>query len=86
MGQAKTVATHDEIRSCAPAHGARPARVKSTAAKRGGDVLRVDFREPDRTLETICRDEFFETLDDNDLALVEQHETRSGRTSRVANW
>jgi hypothetical protein len=60
--------------------------VKSTAAKRGGDVLRVDFREPDRTLETICRDEFFETLDDNDLALVEQHETRSGRTSRVANW
>lgn len=82
MSQAKKITNHDEIRSWAEERGGRPARVKSTAGKGGGGVLRFDFQEPDEQLETISWDDFFEIFDDNDLALLEQDETKSGETSR----
>jgi hypothetical protein len=82
MSQAKTITDHDEIRSWAEARGARPARVKSTAGKGGGGILRFDFQEPDESLETLSWDEFFQIFDREKLALLEQEETKSGDTSR----
>jgi hypothetical protein len=82
MSEAKKIVAHDEIRSWADARGGRPARVKSTAKGGEGGVLRFDFQEPDDSLEEISWDEFFEIFDDNDLALLEQDETASGKTSR----
>lgn len=81
MSQAKTI-TDDEIRSWAEERGARPARVKSTAGKGGGGVLRFDFQEPDEAFETISWDKLFEIFDDNDLGLLERGETKSGEPSR----
>jgi hypothetical protein len=82
MSQAKKITDHDEIRSSAEARGGPGARVKFTAGKSGGGVLRFDFQKPDEALETIPCDEFFEVFNDSDLALLDQDETRSGAISR----
>jgi hypothetical protein len=82
MSQAKKIVDHDEIRTWAEERGGRPARVKSTAGQGEGGILRFDFQEPDESLEEISWDEFFEIFDRSDLALLEQDETASGKTSR----
>jgi hypothetical protein len=82
MSQAKKLTDHDEIRTWAEARGGRPARVKATAGKGSGGILRFDFQEPDEGLEEISWDEFFEIFDENDLALLEQDETAGGKQSR----
>ena len=82
MSQAKKIIAHDEIRSWAEERGGRPARVKSTAGKGGGGILRFDFQEPDESLQEVSWDEFFQILDENNLALLEQDETKDGKQSR----
>ena len=82
MSQAKKITDHDEIRSWAEERGGRPARVKATAGKGGGGILRLDFQEPDERLEEISWDEFFQIFDENNLALLEQDETKGGKQSR----
>jgi hypothetical protein len=83
MPSARKITNHDEIKRWAEERHGRPARVKATAGDGdGGGILRFDFREKDESLEEIPWDQFFEIFDRNGLALLEQEETASGRTSR----
>ncbi|HEY0053488.1 MAG TPA: hypothetical protein VGB49_08760 [Caulobacteraceae bacterium] len=86
MSKAKTLTDHDEIRAWAEERGGRPARVKSTAGKGGGGLLRFDFGDKDDALEEIEWDEFFRIFEENDLALLEQDETADGATSRFSKF
>ena len=86
MSKAKTITDHDKIRQWAEARGGRPARVKATAGRGGDGVLRFDFGDKDDALEEISWDEFFAIFDENDLALLEQEETKSGAKSRFSKF
>jgi hypothetical protein len=86
MSKAKTITKHDEIRRWAQERGGRPARVKDTADKDGGGVLRFDFGDQDDALEEIGWDEFFEIFEENGLALLEQEQTKSGAQSRFSKF
>lgn len=87
MNTATTTIDHDEIRAWAEARGGRPSVVRATEGARDGDaphegILRFDFREPDDALDEIDWDDFFETFEDRELALLHQDETNDGSTSR----
>lgn len=86
MSQAKTITDHDAIRRWAEDRGGRPARVAATAGKDGGGVLRFDFGDKDDALEEIDWETFFQIFDENDLALLEQDETKDGKTSRFSKF
>jgi hypothetical protein len=86
MSKAKTITNHDEIRKWAEARGGRPARVKATADKNAGGVLRFDYGDKDDALEEIGWDAFFEIFEESDLALLEQDETKSGDRSRFSKF
>jgi len=86
MSQAETITDHDRIREWAESRGGRPARVRDTAGKGGGGVLRFDFGEPDEALEVIDWDTFFRIFEENELALLEQEETSGGQTSRFSKF
>jgi hypothetical protein len=80
----KTTTDHDEIRQWAESRAAHPARVKSTGRK-GSDtgIIRLDFPgfSGQDSLEEISWDEFFESFDENGLALVYQEKTAAGKPS-----
>jgi hypothetical protein len=78
MSEAKTTTDHDAIRAWAEARDGHPARVKGQG---DGGLLRIDFGEPNESLERIDWDEFFEIFDENELAFLHQEETKEG-TSR----
>ena len=65
MSTSETTTDHAQIRNWATSRGGHPAKVST-----GGDggILRIDFGEPEETLEQISWDEFFEIFDSNDLA------------------
>ena len=86
MSQAETITDHDRIREWAETRGGRPARVRDTAGKGGGGVLRFDFGEPDDALEVIDWETFFRIFEENELALLEQEETSGGQTSRFSKF
>ena len=87
---AKSHATidHDAIRQWAEERDGKPARVKGTGNGgththgRYGGILRIDFGEPEASLEPISWDEFFKVFEENDLAFLYQKETADGKTSR----
>ncbi len=82
MSSGEATTDHDVSRQWAELRGGRPTRVKGTESRDGSGVLRFDFNEPDETLEEISWDEFFETFDDRELALLYQDKTADGQTSR----
>jgi hypothetical protein len=82
MSKAKVTTDHEEIRRWAEERGGRPSRVRDTGGKGGPGILRIDFNEPDESLEEISWDEFFEAFDDNELALLHQDKTEDGKPSR----
>ncbi len=90
MSKAEKITDHDRIKAWAEERGGRPARVAATAGKGGGKdsggVLRFDFGDKDDALEEIEWDEFFRIFDDHKLALLEQEETASGKTSRFSKF
>jgi hypothetical protein len=77
MSKSTVLTDHDEIRRWVEERGGRPMRVKDTASKEGGGVLRFDFGEPDEGLEEIEWDEFFEIFDDRDLGVLCGTEAKS---------
>lgn len=81
MSRANTTTDHAEIQRWAEARNGHPAYVKSTR-RGGGGLLRIDFDQPEQSLDQISWDEFFKTFDDNDLAFIYQEKTASGRRSR----
>ncbi len=78
MAQAKTTTDHDEIRKWAEARGGRPSIVRTDGE---GGILRIDFQEPDESLEEISWEEFFRIFEERDLAFLYQEEI-SGQESR----
>lgn len=79
MTASKTTTDHEEIRRWAEARNGHPARVKGTG---NGGLLRIDFGEPEETLEEISWDQFFEIFDRSDLAFLYQDKTEAGAESR----
>lgn len=82
MSQGKTTTDHATIRKWAESRDGRPARVKGTESRDGAGILRIDFSEPEESLEEISWDEFFETFEDRQLAFLYQDKTAEGKTSR----
>lgn len=68
---------------CAEQRGGRPARIKTSEP---GGILRIDFGEPDESLEEIGWDEFFQIFDGRKLAFLYQERTQSGETSRFSKF
>jgi hypothetical protein len=85
MAQAIATTDHDTIRRWVEERNGHPAVVKTTHGERGG-LLRIDFGEPEESLESIEWDEFFDTFDQSNLAFLYQDETAGGRTSRFAKF
>ncbi|WP_254546562.1 hypothetical protein [Halomarina pelagica] len=85
-GESTQTTDHDTIREWAEERDARPASVEGTGGDGDPGVLRFDFEEgadgQDESLEPISWDEFFETFEENDLAMVYQETTNEGETSR----
>lgn len=79
MSQSHQTTDHKTIRGWIEQRGGHPSRVKG--AKEGG-LLRVDFGEPEDSLEKIEWDDFFSIFDENKLAFLYQDETKDGKTSR----
>jgi hypothetical protein len=81
VSQANTTTDHEAIRKWADARGGKPTRVRGTESE-GAGVLRIDFDEPEASLEPISWETFFETFDDRELAFLHQDKTADGQTSR----
>ena len=81
MSQAKTIIEPAEIRAWAEERGGRPSRVAGSGND-GDGILRFDFGEKEERLEEISWEEFFKIFEKRKLALLEQDETASGKTSR----
>jgi hypothetical protein len=79
MSEANTTTNHDEIRRWVEERDGRPAVVRTDGE---GGILRIDFGEPEETLEAIEWDEFFRIFDENNLAFLHQDEAGGGKTSR----
>lgn len=76
---------HDEIRQWVESRGGKPATVKSTAKKgQAAGMLRIDFPgySGARSLKPVSWDDWFETFEQNRLALLYQDRTMDGRQSR----
>lgn len=84
MSEAKQTTDHDEIRSWVEERGGRPAKVKDVGGD--GGILRIDFGEPEESLEEIGWDEFFEIFEDRGLAFLHQDEVSGGKTSRFTKF
>lgn len=70
MSHSRRLTDHDEIRTWAERHDARPTRVRDTAGADGGGVLRFDFGPAEDRLEEIAWPEFFSVFEESDLALI----------------
>ncbi len=78
MSEATTTTDHDEIRRWIEERDGTPARVRGSEP---GGILRIDFGEPEESLEAISWDTFFEIFEESRLAFLHQDEADSG-TSR----
>jgi|GEM_PF-680358 len=84
--KSKTTTNHGIIRKWIEERDGQPARVKASGEKksrtgRTGGILRIDFGEPEASLEPITWDEFFDAFEKNDLAFLYQEEIE-GHASR----
>lgn len=76
MASAHKTTDPGEIRSWVEANGGRPARVRGTGGGRDPGMLRIDFDEPDPSLEEISWDDWFDAFERNDLALLHSEDSR----------
>ncbi|MCG5480617.1 hypothetical protein [Sinorhizobium alkalisoli] len=79
MSEATATDKHEEIRRWVEERNGRPARVKATS---NGGLLRIDFGEPEESLEPISWEEFFRVFDENRLLFLHQDKTADGSLSR----
>ena len=92
MAAAQKTVDHETIRKWAEARGGRPARVAETApgkpeGKRGSaGILRIDFGEPDASLEQISWNEFFDTFEKHKLALLYEGDAPGRQHSRFSKF
>jgi hypothetical protein len=83
MARAHPLTDHDAIRRWADERGGKPACVKGTGGKDDTGMIRLDFPgySGEGKLQPISWDEWFQSFDDNDLALLVQDETAGGQRS-----
>ena len=83
MPSAHPLTDHDEIRRWAEERDAKPACVKGTGNRTDPGMIRLDFPgySGEDTLQHISWDEWFETFDESDLALLVQDQTADGDKS-----
>lgn len=82
-GSAERTVDHDTIRAWVEERNGRPSVVKrSHDTAEGGGILRIDFNEPEESLEEVPWDEFFEVFEDRNLAFLYQERTADGQLSR----
>lgn len=81
MSDSHKTVDHTTIRKWIERRQGRPAIVKDTD-ERGGGILRVDFQEPDESLEQVSWERFFEIFDSRHLAFLYQDKTAGGEQSR----
>jgi hypothetical protein len=83
--RAKAVATtdHDEIRRWAEERGVRPACVRGTGSDDDIGMIRLDFPgfSGEESLEKISWDDWFQSFDEDGLALLHQEKTPGGQNS-----
>ena len=84
MSSAEKTTDHEAIKSWVEKRGGRPARVAQE--DKSGGILRIDFQEPDESLEEISWEEVFEIFEENKLAFLHQDRTSSGKTSRFVKF
>lgn len=84
-GTAQSTTDHHTIRRWIEERGGRPAVVKASHQPGEGGILRVDFAEPDESLEPIGWDEFFKTFEERKLAFLYQ-DTIHGEPSRFCKF
>ena len=65
MASAQKTTDHEQIRKWIEERGGHPAQVKGT-----GGLLRVDFGEPEESLEQVSWDHFFKVFDDSDITFL----------------
>ncbi|HET8699752.1 MAG TPA: hypothetical protein VFO94_19870 [Gammaproteobacteria bacterium] len=81
MSDSKRTTDHDTIRKWAEARGGRPASVSGTGKAGDAGLLRIDFAEPNDSLEEISWDEFFDKFEEKKLAFLYQDKTADGERS-----
>jgi hypothetical protein len=79
--ESKKTTDHDEIKKWVEERNGHPSVVKSTHNEEGSGLLRIDFNKPEKNLEEIDWDEFFEIFDSNNLAFLYQDKKTDGETS-----
>jgi hypothetical protein len=74
---------HEEIRKWAEDRGATPSCVKKTGGKGDVGMIRLDFPgySGEDSLQEISWDDWFQALDENNLALIVQEKTAAGQKS-----
>ena len=77
MSEARTTTNHDEICRWVEERGGTPARVRDSGP---GGILRIDFGEPEESLEPISWDTFFEIFEDRGLAFLHQDEADGSKS------
>src|SRR6185312_4890828 len=79
----KITKDHDVIRAWAEERGAKPSHVKRTGSAEDVGILRFDFPgySGEETLEPITWEQFFDKLDERNLALLYEEETSGGQKS-----
>ena len=83
MSSAIQTTDHDAIRRWIEERQGMPSRVRNGSV---GGILRVDFGEPDESLDAIEWDVFFEIFEKSDLAFLHQDKTEDGKLSRFSKF
>jgi hypothetical protein len=86
MSEARKTSDHGEIKRWVELREGRPAKVKGVGKGEGEGLLRIDFQEPDESLQEISWQEFFAIFDKNRLAALIQDKTETGETSRFIKF
>jgi hypothetical protein len=87
MSHANATTDHEKIRKWAEARGGHPATVRETETDDEAGILRLDFDPsgkglPDKGLDQISWNEFFDKFEDAELAFLYQEKTSDGKASR----
>jgi len=79
----RTITDHEEIRRWAEERDAHPACVRGTGGEGDPGMIRLDFPgySGAQKLQEISWDDWFQSFDDNNLALVVQDRTAGGQRS-----
>jgi hypothetical protein len=71
---AQTTTDHETIRKWAEARNGRPTRVRGTGDAKDAGLLRLDFGQPEESLEPVTWEEFFDKFEESELALLYEDE------------